>query len=995
MSELKFNASMLDNFDIGAPISDHNGVRCCPAMERDTEEKYIVKVISIPASRQQLDALLLSGACADEDAAQAYFRSLAQDVTEEAEILQKLSGVEGFVPYRQWQVVERPNSAGVDVFLLGTYKRSLERYLRRNALTQLGALNLGLDLCAALAACRRFGYLYVDLKPENVFLTKEQEYRLGDLGFIRLGSLQYASLPDKYRSCYTPPEIADAFSTLNTTLDTYAVGLILYQAFNDGKLPEKDPESDTFPAPAYADNEMAQIILKAIAPRPEDRWQDPVYLGQALVSYIQRNGANDVPIIPVQDPDAPAPSEAEAYESEETNTPGLFSPEAKDLSAAEAPHDSNDPAEAELEPSNDDAGDLADEEADEEFENLSFLDLLSQEDAVLWEGEEISYDTLSEDVSNMLNQADSLAAVQVPEPVVAPEPVEIPLPEPIVAQDPPIEPAPEISTEALPAEESKEDSPSGEPQAQQYDDEAQAHTRKKASAKSKQRKGWGKAIVLLLTVLAIVFGVGYFYENIYLQQVRDLTLTGSEDSLTVSLRTEADEALLTVQCSDAYGNRFSAPVQNGIARFTGLVPNTAYKVEVTIAGFHQLTGETTGVYSTPVQTRIIQLNAVSGPEDGSVILSFTLDGPDSSQWIVSYETEDHTTVSIPFSGHMVTINNLTPGVEYRFRIAPQEDLYVTGVKEVSFLASKLIYAQNLQFDACTGDSICVRWEAPQDVTVKRWHVRCYNDNGYNQSVTVTDPYATFAEIDHTQEYTIEVTADGMSVSQRVHRPGNALTISNIRADYTDPNRVILSWDSCTPVGAEGWTLLFTMDGLNAPITTTSTINMAALTPLVPGAVYEVTIQSADGVAVLNGSFTCQVPEAERFSCSYEGHTVNASNMIFYMCRTPDKENWNRTDIAAADYTTAFAPGERASFLVRLTTQYGTSTDIIKALYVIRDAEDNIVSADVTSSTWAQMWNQGYCSLNLPSTPMDAGAYTAEIYFNGMLAAQVDFTVDAE
>ena len=57
MSELKFNASMLDNFDIGAPISDHNGVRCCPAMERDTEEKYIVKVISIPASRQQLDAL--------------------------------------------------------------------------------------------------------------------------------------------------------------------------------------------------------------------------------------------------------------------------------------------------------------------------------------------------------------------------------------------------------------------------------------------------------------------------------------------------------------------------------------------------------------------------------------------------------------------------------------------------------------------------------------------------------------------------------------------------------------------------------------------------------------------------------------------------------------------------------------------------------------------------------------------------------------------------
>jgi hypothetical protein len=71
----------------------------------------------------------------------------------------------------------------------------------------------------------------VDLKPINIFVTGENQFKIADLGFIALSSLKYSSLPDKYRSDYTAPEIQDAFSMLNTTMDVYALGLVLYQVF--------------------------------------------------------------------------------------------------------------------------------------------------------------------------------------------------------------------------------------------------------------------------------------------------------------------------------------------------------------------------------------------------------------------------------------------------------------------------------------------------------------------------------------------------------------------------------------------------------------------------------------------------------------------------------------------------------------------------------------------------------------------------------------------
>lgn len=62
MSEPKSISPLLDGFLMGSPMSSHDGIICCPAIQENTDQKYIVKIISIPATQAQMDALLLAGA---------------------------------------------------------------------------------------------------------------------------------------------------------------------------------------------------------------------------------------------------------------------------------------------------------------------------------------------------------------------------------------------------------------------------------------------------------------------------------------------------------------------------------------------------------------------------------------------------------------------------------------------------------------------------------------------------------------------------------------------------------------------------------------------------------------------------------------------------------------------------------------------------------------------------------------------------------------------
>ncbi len=962
MSDLKLISPLLDNYDMGDPISAHDGVRCCPAMAKDSDKKYIVKIISIPASQTQLEALLLTGAYSSKDAALAYFKELADGVEEEIQILQRLSQLEGFLPAHAWQTAQMDDDTGYNVYLLSTYKQTLERYFKREPMTHLGAINLGLDLCAALAVCRRAGYLYVDLKPGNVFVTDDRGYRIGDLGFIRLDSLKYASLPDKYRSAYTAPEISDAFAALNTTIDIYAVGLILYQAYNNGILPVHAEDGSIAP-PEYADYEMAEIILKACAADPADRWQDPIQMGQALVSYMQRNGANDVPIVPAPVVIDEPPMEEILPDGGEPLAEELL----EDAEAETLPENEEVPAEDII------AGEVvgSEEAADaDDFENLSFLlDAVDEADpeSLLSEVDGIE---ITDEVSEILNQAEALEDIEVPEPVVAPEPIEVPMPEPIVIEH----------EEELPQQEdddAEEAAECTEEASEEADEEVQQAEEAPAEAKRKKNR-WLPIVLGILAALLLAAACFLYYRNYYLLPINAITLDGNEDTLVVQVDSSVADGMLKVVCSNSHGNQITVPVVDGKATFENLVPNTAYNIRVIVDGFHKLTGKIATAYSTPAQTNIVQFSAVTGAEDGSVILGFTVDGPQEGGWSVVYSAEGEVTQTVSFPNHMVTLTGLTVGKEYTFKLLSDTQLYVTGTDEITFTASKLVYAKDLVIRSLLDGKLTAVWSAPEDTAVNSWTVRCYNESGYNETVITSETTAVFENLDQNDSYTVEVTAAGMSVSQRAYVAKNALTVDSFKADASDPAKLVLTWQTVQGQADGGWLLSYSVDGTDVQSSIACSSDRAEVPAVVPGATYTFTLQEADGTNVLAEPFVYKVPEAKTFN----GYGISPDNMKFDLYKASP----------SLVYTNKFSPANKIYLLITLQKRTSSSQDQKTVLFAVRNEAGKVISCDSTTLVWSNMWEGGDCILVVPQTPAEAGSYCVSIYFDGQFVTEQSFTV---
>ena len=1026
MSIPKSVSPLLDNILIGDAISEHHGIRCYPAMHKDTGDKYIVKVISLPPSQTQVDALKLAGVVSDDDSIRHYFQERSIETITEIETLQALSRHEGFMPCEGYQLEPSEDGLGFDIYMLSPYRRSLERQFTKRPFTQLDAINLGMDICSALMACRRNGYLFVNLKPNNIYLTPNGEFKISDLGFLNMGNLKYATIPSQYISDYTAPEMKDAFATPNTSIDIYALGAILYSVYNGGVLPSVD--ADVPPAPQYADEELAAIIVKACSKNPEDRWEDPAQMGQALVNYMQKNGAEDLPIVP------PAPIEPEISASDKQEADREIQsiaaliadvedePVAEEASVTDAEPESD--ASIDEEPVCEDTEQLTDApaeedpEADDSIAEISALvtDALSSqnkasadaadddvpaeetaEDAAAEDdGEEID-ETESEDapitesddendIDAIIAQADALAALEVPSPVVPAEPSDIAELEAALATEITecSEEAPADDVDEIPQDDSAEDSAEDSADDPDEYDEGEEEPRRRPPVL--------KILLAVLIVLLLAAGAFCFYKFYYMKTVDDIQLEGKQDRLTVFVTSEAEDSLFNVTCTASDGTKTVVPLINGMVEFSGLAPDTEYTITVGVNGFHGINGDITDTYHSPAETEIIDCTVVTGNMLGSAVISFNVEGPDSEHWVLTYKAEGDTQEqTVTFAGHTHTLMGLEKDVVYTGVITPVEDLYLVESAPISFTTTDLIQASDLHISGFEGNALTAQWTAPEEFTVTGWTVICTNDAGFKKSIETAETTATFTDLDMTKAYSVDVIAVGQSMKQSVSIGANAVTVKNIQADSSTTGVLKLSWEATTiPDG--GWVVHYTAGDCPTEFTQACSENSVSILPVIPATVYKIVIKAADDSAVACPLYTYTTPDAVNFSAVYGGDAVNNGNLQFSMCKTPAKADWEHSDVKGSDYTTRFSAGQKASFVVFLNKVYGKNYDDFYISYVVKGEDGSIIDISSVKTAWTNMWYKNYCELDMPFMPADAGKYTVSIYFNGQFVTTQSFNI---
>ena len=944
MSEPKLISPMLDGFLMGEPISDHNGVRCCPAMKEDSDQRYIVKVISVPASQKQLDALLLAGAYKSPVDALQYFKSQCDDIVAEAKCLQELSRLDGFLSYEQCQVISMERAdLGYQVYLLSQYRRSLEKYMRTTMLTHLEAINLGLDMCTALGAVRRAGFLYVDLKPTNIFLCEDKSCCIGDLGFLSLKDLSFMAMPGKYISDYTAPELKDPMENMNTTADTYSLGMVLYQVYNDGQLP-KAPEDPAqgFATPCNADYELAAIILKALSPRPEDRYQDPQEMGQALAAYLQKNSVNETPVTP----------------------PSTVISDPEDIVPPEDP----------MEPDILAAGREPTLEESEQEETPSDETLPTAEDAPRPREPVV----LSKETEKIVEKANELIVHETPAPMETPASCR----DPFESFDP---------QDKVDWTQVDDYIPDPLAEVMREQEEAQRKEEEKKQKKQKKAVNWVLVSVIGAISLVVLMALSViYYQFIFTKKIDGMAIDGNLNSITVNVTTKIKPELLSVVCTDAYGNEIRQPLENGQTVFEGLQADSAYRIRLEIDGFHRLDGKTTGSFTTEARTSITSFNAVVGSENGSVELNFTTQGQEPSEWILIYGTETEETKKQVFYGHSCTIKNLTVDKTYHFELkAGGDTTLVGGGNTLDFTAVNILLAQNVRITSDSPDVLSVHWDAPEGSDIKSWNVRCYDGEGYDENVDVVSREAHFTSINSNQSYIIEVLAEGMTQTVRATITDNPITVKNFQVDNSSQDHITFTWDYVGTPPKDGWLVTYRMDDGPRQVVIPCETESLTLNTVVPGATYNLDIRSATGVSTFEGVHAYKTPDPEPFQrFGFDANTVEA-NLI--------KTVGNKDNVKPEDFLTSFRVGSRISIFLHTNKHFEIPDEPVTVQYVLRDEYGNVQTRSVVKETlsWKSVWegaNYHDGKLDLPITPNKGGKYSITLYFDGMFMATANFTI---
>lgn len=262
--------------------------------------KAAIKIITIPRTKSELAEASRFGLT--EESARDYFKGAIDRIVKNIALMSQLQGVTNIVDYADYRVIEHTDGIGWDILIRMELLNPLIKRIDNGVMHQDEVVKLGIDICSALEVCHKAGIVHRDVKPANIFVSDHGDYKLGDFGIAKKvgeGTYEYCR---QGALAYMAPEVFQ-MESYDIRSDVYSLGLTMYRLLNENRdaylpLPPlavaladqenafaKRMRGEKLPAPKRANKELTDIVLKACAYKPENRFETPQQMQAALEEW--------------------------------------------------------------------------------------------------------------------------------------------------------------------------------------------------------------------------------------------------------------------------------------------------------------------------------------------------------------------------------------------------------------------------------------------------------------------------------------------------------------------------------------------------------------------------------------------------------------------------------------------------------------------------------------------------------------------------------------
>ena len=200
--------------------------------------KAALKVISVPQDEEDIRMHLSEGM--DPDTISEYYAEILKEIVMENRIMSDLKGNSNIVSYEDHMIIRRDDGIGYDVLIRMELLMPLVDRMIAGDLDETIVAKLGIDICKALEICHGSNIIHRDIKPQNIFISKTGDFKLGDFGIARSMEKTTGWMTGKGATKFMAPEVFKG-EDYDSTADIYSLGLVLYTLLNGNRGPFLPP----------------------------------------------------------------------------------------------------------------------------------------------------------------------------------------------------------------------------------------------------------------------------------------------------------------------------------------------------------------------------------------------------------------------------------------------------------------------------------------------------------------------------------------------------------------------------------------------------------------------------------------------------------------------------------------------------------------------------------------------------------------------------------